>query len=551
MKILLPFLLGALISATSSNLLLAQSENIQESTERTLSYNTANAELSNSDDDLNCYLMMNSVELKNLEKGTAALRDELGVLGQRITPPQTPIAASASAYSSVGRTTISGQRAVEATAVSTVDERGEENSTAQLLKEEICNNIYLECIAKVATMSLAKRGTAEGISQEAKEWEAARHMAAEEERDCNNAWEEAKKETLAAQRKFDSANAIIHGKAYADEAYYDWQVKELVEKLAKARVTTAHETLNAIDLRNTAQHARAESRLKTAIETERKASDALEAATAHVSSEEASTPSSTGKNFMRRESLDINQSSINLPAAPQRPLSTTPPKPSLSGFNIIGTEQNVATSAIPIATAIEFNPVSKLTIDESLNQLKLSEESTAKEKKAAAFEAEYSTMVQDAKTQAEEAATAATLAREKAEKQGASEEVWNEASEESRIAERAYAEVIKICKEYQKHVADHCEGYIVKTKSSKYNIELERAENKKNHWITKVKECKQKKDALQNEAIEKKRATEAAKAAQEREAVRIAEQTRIEQEKKAAEEKEKARIAEQTRIERE
>ena len=555
MKILLPLLLGALISFTSSNLLLAQSENIQESTERTLPYSTANSELSvangdNSDNDLSCYLMMNSVELKNLEKGAGTLRDELGAFGKKITPSQTPIAARASAYSSVGRTTISGQRSVEATAVSMIDETGEENSTTQLLKEEICNNIYLECIAKVATMSLAKRGTAEGISQEAKEWEAARHMAAEEERDCNNAWEEAKKETLAAQRKFDSANAIIHGKAYADEAYYDWQVKELVEKLAKARVTTAHETLNAIDLRETAQHARAESRLKSAIEIERKASDALEAATAHVSSEEVSPSSSTGKNFIRRESLDINQSSINLPAAPQRPLSYTPPKSPVPGVNIIGTEQNFAIPAIPIATAVEFNSVNKFTIAEPLNQLKLSEESTAKEKKAAVFESEFSTMIQAAKTQAEEAATAAIVTREKAEKQEASEKIWDNALGEAEIVERAYAQVIKICMEHQKHVADHYEGYIVETKGSKYNIELQKAENKKNHWTTEVKECKQKKEALQNEAIEKKRAAEA-KVAQEREAARIAEQTRVEQEKKAAAEKERARIAEQTKIEME
>src|SRR3990167_4972522 len=394
MKILLPLLLGALISFTSSNLLLAQSENIQESTERTLPYSTANSELSvangdNSDNDLSCYLMMNSVELKNLEKGAGTLRDELGAFGKKITPSQTPIAARASAYSSVGRTTISGQRSVEATAVSMIDETGEENSTTQLLKEEICNNIYLECIAKVATMSLAKRGTAEGISQEAKEWEAARHMAAEEERDCNNAWEEAKKETLAAQRKFDSANAIIHGKAYADEAYYNWQVKELAEQLAKARVITAHETLNAIQFRNTAQQNKVEVRLNLAIEKERKASDALAAATAHSSREEISTssspikqnqvtPKTAGKISMGGEGADV-PNTINLPAS-QSPVLFTSPKSPMSGHETAAILHSFVNPSIPIVEAVAIPSGNNLTGSDFLHQPKLSEERVIKKK---------------------------------------------------------------------------------------------------------------------------------------------------------------------------
>ena len=493
-----------------------------------------------------------------LKKGAEALGKELGVFGEKAVSGKAPVVATAVAYSPVGSSssiaTISEKRVTETMAITQSEE---ETNVSKFLEDDICENIYQSCAARVALMSrnrsMAAGVNAEEAAQEAKEWEAAKDMATEVEEDFKSALEEAKKETQTAAKKLASADAILYGKAYADRAFYDWQVKDLAEKLAKARVATAHETLNALKFRNTAQQTRAEGRLNTAIEMERNASAALAAATANTSSEEIDTTTSpsTGQksqviqNSLRRNSVeekdvDLTQGFMDLPTAPQSPLSSTPPKSPTPGFNAI-VEQTFATPSIPIATAVEFNAVNKFTIAEPLNSLKLSEESIAQDK-AAAFEIEFSEMIKNAKNQAEEAAAAATTAREKAEKQGASEKVWNEALGEARIAEKAYTHLIEFYQMYSEQAAEHYEGGMLKTKCSKYKIELTRAEGKKAHWTSEVEECKQKKEALKQEetgkALEQARAMEA-KAAQERDVARAAEQekARLESERKATEEK--------------
>ena len=162
----------------------------------------------------------------------------------------------------------------------------EEDTTNTYLENEICNNIYTACLVRVADMSLGKIPLIGGSSVEASaraEWEAAKEMAAEEEEEFKNEWERAKRETLAAQQKLDSANARLHGQLYADEAYYTFQVKELSEQLAEARVKTARATLNAIKFKDTVQRAKAEAKLNEAILLESKASDALKEATSNSS----------------------------------------------------------------------------------------------------------------------------------------------------------------------------------------------------------------------------------------------------------------------------
>src|SRR3990167_4640251 len=150
---------------------------------------TTNCELrttncNNSGTDLSCYLMMNPA---TLEEGEEALGEGLGVFGKKATLSKTPVVATAVAYSPVGSSYYSsssnasvitpGQRAVDATATVVSDEAGEDNSPAQFLEKEICDNIYLGCLAKVTTMSLSARTSAEGIAQEAKEWAAAEQKA--------------------------------------------------------------------------------------------------------------------------------------------------------------------------------------------------------------------------------------------------------------------------------------------------------------------------------------------------------------------------------------
>ncbi|HLB33813.1 MAG TPA: hypothetical protein VJK54_06215, partial [Chthoniobacterales bacterium] len=375
-------------------------DQIRQRTETTTNCELPTANCNNQDNDLDCYLMMDPAELKNIEGGIEDLKEVLG------SPGKAGLSVSTAAHSPVGNSSSSAAileaRDSDAAATLTVDETGEGDSTKAYLKNEICDNIYMACLAEVATMSLAQRKTAEGMIQEKEEWEAAKDMAMEEEAELKIILERAKGETLAAQKKFDSANAILHGKAYADEAYYNWQVKELAEKLAEARVTTSHATLNAIKFRNTAQRVKSEARLNEAIAMEYKASQALEAATSKTFGEEtqSSTSSPSGKqnqvaqytprrNSMDAEGVNFSQGAINLPVAPQRPLSPVPSKLPASDLNTIGTEQIFVNSSIPLVEAVAVPSGSNF--GEPLNQIKTSEEKVAKEKAVALAEKEKAT----------------------------------------------------------------------------------------------------------------------------------------------------------------
>ncbi|HLB34473.1 MAG TPA: hypothetical protein VJK54_09605 [Chthoniobacterales bacterium] len=185
-----------------------------------------------------------------LKKGAEALEGELGVFGKRVTPSKAPVVATAVAYSPVGSSSssmaVSAQRAVEATVAVAADETGEENSTAQLLEKEICDNIYLSCLAKVTTMSISARASAEGIAQEAKEWAAAEQKAMRDIDKRKKELTKATKERTVAYKEMESADASFHGRDYVSQASADFKVKECVEQLAEAKVATAEATLFAI-----------------------------------------------------------------------------------------------------------------------------------------------------------------------------------------------------------------------------------------------------------------------------------------------------------------
>src|SRR3990167_1080687 len=346
-------------------------DQIGQGTEFTTNYELPTTNRDNLAQDLSYHLMMDPAELKTVQEG---IEDLKGVFG---SPGKAGLSVSTTVHSPVGNSSSSAAmleaRDSDAAATLSVDETGEGDSTKAYLKNEIRDNIYMACLAEVATMSLAQRKTAEGMMQEKEEWEAAKDMAMEEEAELKIILERAKGETLAAQKKFDSASAILHGKAYADEAYYNWQVKELAEKLAEARMTTSHATLNAIKFRNTGQRVKSEAKLNEAIAMEYKASQALESATSKTSGEEIQSSTSPSrkqnqvtqytprKNSMDAESVNFAQGSINLPAAPQRPLSPVPAKSPASDLNTIGAEQTFSTPAIPVAIAVEFNPANNLT----------------------------------------------------------------------------------------------------------------------------------------------------------------------------------------------
>ena len=440
----------------------------------------------------------------DIGKGAEALGEELGVFGKRVTSGKTSVVVTAvaspvgSSSSSVASASIVSQRAVETTAAVVADETGEENSAAQFLEQEICDNIYLGCLAKVTTMSLSARASAEGIAQEAKEWAAAEQKA---QRDVDKRKKEltkATKERTVAYKEMESADASFHGRDYVSKASADFKVKECAEQLAEARVATAEATLFAIRVQDTAQNSGAKNDLMDAIEEERLALQALEEARVHA--------------------VEQNIASASIPMA-----------------------EAIAVEAFPIYPDHQSYPYnqhfSPLNVSpERSAQERQEEVSAKKEKAAAAFETEFTETIREAKAQVEEVAEAAETAREKAEKEGNSEKLWNKAIEGAEIAEGAYTHLVEFYQMYSEQAAEHYEGGMLKTKCSKYKIELTKAERKKNHWINEVEECKQKQEALKQgeseKTLEQTQIAEA-KAAQEREVVRIAEQARIESERKA------------------
>ncbi|HLB33678.1 MAG TPA: hypothetical protein VJK54_05530, partial [Chthoniobacterales bacterium] len=127
---------------------------IDQGAELTANCQLPTANCNNSDQDLKCYLMMDPAELKNIQEG---IEDLKGVLG---SPKKEGLGVSTTAHSSVGSSSSSAAmsriRDSEPAAILAYDETAEGNSTNIYLEDEICNNIYTSCLARVAEMSRSK-----------------------------------------------------------------------------------------------------------------------------------------------------------------------------------------------------------------------------------------------------------------------------------------------------------------------------------------------------------------------------------------------------------
>src|SRR3990167_2519763 len=449
---------------------------VNQGGETTTNYELPTTNRNNRGGNLDCYLMMDPL---TLGKGAGTLGEELGVFGKKAAPSKAAITVTAVACSPVRNSAFSsssamasGQRAVEATAVSVDDSTTEENSTAQFLEKEICDNIYLSCLAKVAAMSFSERTSAEGIlgfSQESKEWAAAEQKAKRDVEKSQQALEAVTEEKKIVDKEIKMMldDRTFHGGDVVTKAYRDFKIKELGEQLAKARVETAKATLYAIQVKNTEQSAGAAADLNETIAAEKKALQALEEAKAHA--------------------VEQSFANASIPMAEAMAVEAFAVYPDNHSYEVYSHNQQFKSLNLsPERTAQEEQKAS-----------------AKKEKAAAAFEKEFSMMIENSKLQAEEAAEVAEVAREKAEKLSTSEKAWNKAIEEAEIAEEAYTHLVGLYEMYKEQAAEHYEGGMLKTKGSKYNFELKKAEKKKTHWTTEIEECRQKKEALKNEALEK------------------------------------------------
>src|SRR3990167_4261594 len=442
-------------------------DQIRQRTKATTNYELPTTNCNNQGDDLDYYLMMDPEELKNVEEGIEKLRGDLGSSIKTPSPSKTVVAITTTTLSPIENSSSSAVQSRKE-APRGFDEISEENNTTvQFLEEEICNNIYLSCLAKVATMPFAERTRIEnilGVSEEAKEWVAAEQKAKNDVNKRQRELEEAIEEKKLANKEIDQVlpHRNEYGKDIIAKAYADQKVKECTEALAKARVVTAEATLFAIQVQGTVQNKGAQVDLEKAMSKEKEAL----------------------KEFKRAAIC----------------------------AETLASAQSFSMASLPVAEAVavysgnySYDPyphsqqLSPLNLSPERATQERKEALAQKEKAAEAFEAEFSAIIKEAKTQAEDAAAVATTAKEKAEKQRTSEKEWNKAIEEAEIVEHAYDQLMRHYNAYREHVVDHYEGYSIDTKRSKYNIELKRAETKKRSWTTEIEECKQKKESLKHE----------------------------------------------------
>ncbi|HLB32716.1 MAG TPA: hypothetical protein VJK54_00615 [Chthoniobacterales bacterium] len=252
MKKIIPSLFLATLA--NSSLLIAQNENrlnfqVSQQTEPSTNYELPTTNCNNSGKDLSCYLMMDPAELKTIQEGIEDLK------GVCESPGKTAVSTTASAHSpSPSSAALLGKSGSDIALTSIPNEVAEENSTNTFLEDEICNNIYTSCLAKVAAMSqnrgLVVGGSSEAALQEAREWEAAKDLAEIDLDQCKSVYDKAKRE--------------------ADESKgsADYSVKKLAEALADARVGTARSVLKAIKAGNTTYRASAEAELASAQQNE-------------------------------------------------------------------------------------------------------------------------------------------------------------------------------------------------------------------------------------------------------------------------------------------
>lgn len=119
-----------------------------------------------------------------------------GDIGERASQPR-PFLDRRENPTDSGSASIQATRGVLGGGVAESPAADDENPNAYL-ENEICNNIYTACLARVTDMTLGKISLPAGSSAKASaraEWEAAKEMAAEEEEEHKNAWEKAKRET--------------------------------------------------------------------------------------------------------------------------------------------------------------------------------------------------------------------------------------------------------------------------------------------------------------------------------------------------------------------
>ena len=328
----------------STQTLIAQAENqINQQAEITVNCQLPATNCDNSSQDLNCHLMMNP---SSIEEGTKAMGKALGILRKGEITTAERVAAEEEREAEAGRgevvNAISSNSSHQVLRLrgggpkpkkqltggfkSTGDSSEEEDTIAdpdlesedtqpmsgevnKYLKNEIINNIYTECLAEVAKLTLGGGTAAGDISKETAEWAAAKEAAEYSKRKAERAVIIATKKTEEAKGIMDeakksaktAARVPMQGSAAeqavitttinyekAREAYTitNYEATRLAVTLAEAHVETEDAVLYAISVRNTGQQATAEAGIDTAKEVEEEALAAVEAAKGDAESKE-------------------------------------------------------------------------------------------------------------------------------------------------------------------------------------------------------------------------------------------------------------------------
>ncbi|HLB33469.1 MAG: hypothetical protein A3F67_05050 [Verrucomicrobia bacterium RIFCSPHIGHO2_12_FULL_41_10] len=296
-KVILSFLLT---TSASSIPLLAQD------------HHQVNLQSSSSHLGIRPQLMMNP---STLEEGAQVGGEALGIFTPaqaRKAAQEREAAAKASSTAQLGVSISKNNEENNAAVIPDLESEDTEPMNSQVskyLKKEIINNIYEECLAEVANLSLGAstgRVVGENTSKEAAEWAAAAQAADFSKGKAERVFEKAVRDIEEAKSMLDEAKRnvrelekasqpssateqavaaanLAYEKACAVYATSDYKAKKLAGELAEARVETASAVLHAITVRKSTQHATAaEAELNVAKEAEAEALEAAEVAKSDV-----------------------------------------------------------------------------------------------------------------------------------------------------------------------------------------------------------------------------------------------------------------------------
>ncbi|HLB33367.1 MAG TPA: hypothetical protein VJK54_03945, partial [Chthoniobacterales bacterium] len=124
------------------------------------------------------------------------------------------------------------------------------------------------------------------------------------------------------------------------------------------------------------------------------------------------------------------------------------------------------------------------------------------------FEAYFSNTIKRVRAEAEgisqEAEKAVSIAKEKANQSVASVKMWREVIDKATEAEGIYEELVQYCTQYRDYASKHYTGWMLDSKRMQYDLDLKRAEMRKEYWANEIEDAQECLQEVRREAQNQK-----------------------------------------------